>query len=115
MPGKRRKAKRGGGGGGKKNKDLDPDVQMETQEFDYIEVKRIVQNYVKTPILHLFFGRVPRQHWDRNVNYYYFVRRNNTPIGGLNLLIPELPSSGFLPLSLAPGPPRKSINLIELT
>lgn len=78
MPGKRRKSKRGGKN---KNKDLDPDVIIETQEFDYIEVKRIVQNYVKTPILHLFVGRVPQEHWDRNVNYYYFVRRNNTPIG----------------------------------
>lgn len=54
---------------------------IETQEFDYIEVKRIVQSYVKTPILHLFFGKIPQQQWDKNVNYYYFVRRNNTPIG----------------------------------
>lgn len=54
---------------------------IETQEFDYIEVKRIVQSYVKTPILHLFFGEIPQKHWDENVNYYYFVRRNNTPIG----------------------------------
>lgn len=54
---------------------------IETQEFDYIEVKRIVQSYVKTPILHIFFGRVPPQLWDKNVNYFYFVRRNNAPIG----------------------------------
>lgn len=79
LAGKRRKTKRGG----KKNKELDPDVIIETQEFDYIEVKRIVQSYVKTPILHLFFGRVPQDHWQKDVNYFYFLRRNNTPIGKL--------------------------------
>lgn len=77
LTGKRRKSKRGT----KKNKELDPDVIIETQEFDYIEVKRIVQNYVKTPILHLFFGKVPADQWDQAINYFYFVRRYNTPIG----------------------------------
>lgn len=52
---------------------------IETQEFDYIEVTRIMQSYVKTPILHVFFGQV--EQWDKNVNYFYFVRRNNSPIG----------------------------------
>lgn len=56
-------------------------VIEQSQEFDYIEVKRIVQSYVKTPILHLLFGRVPLDQWDQRVNYFYFVRRNNCPIG----------------------------------
>lgn len=79
-PGKRRKSKRGGGGGGGggKKKDLDPDVIIETQEFDYIEVKRIVQSHVKTAILHV---REPLEPWNKDVNYFYFVRRTDTPIG----------------------------------
>lgn len=77
ISGKRRRPKRGA----KKSKELDPDVIIETQDFDYIEVKRIVQNYVKTPILHLFFGKVPAEQWNKSVNYFYFVRRYTTPIG----------------------------------
>lgn len=60
---------------------MDQDVIIETKEFDYIEVKRIVQNYVKTPILHLLFGRVPPEQWQKDINYFYFVRKNQTPIG----------------------------------
>lgn len=65
-----------------KTKDAaDQEALVEVPEFDYIEVKRIVQNYVKTPILHSHFGKIPPDQFDKNINYFYFIRRYITPIG----------------------------------
>ena len=48
---------------------------------EYIEVTKIVQSYIKTPILHIYYGRIPDEKIDENTKYAYILRRNTTPIG----------------------------------
>ncbi|EDV92648.1 GH18884 [Drosophila grimshawi] len=42
----------------------------------YIEVKKIVPAYVKTPLLHCHFGEMESSNMDPNIRYVYILRKN---------------------------------------
>ncbi|XP_055846772.1 dynein axonemal heavy chain 10 isoform X2 [Episyrphus balteatus] len=46
----------------------------------YVEVKKIIQSFVKTPILHCHFGTINQLHLDPNMKYIYLVRNSSDPI-----------------------------------
>ncbi|XP_055696351.1 dynein axonemal heavy chain 10 [Lutzomyia longipalpis] len=59
--------------------ELEEEVTAEP-EVDYVEVKKIIQNYVKTPILNCHFGRIPQESFDRAINYVFLIRKNPFPV-----------------------------------
>ncbi|GAB0094127.1 Dynein heavy chain [Sergentomyia squamirostris] len=66
-------------------KSADKDVDLEEEiiaepEVDYVEVKKIIQNYVKTPILNCHFGHIPAESFDRTINYVFLIRKNPSPV-----------------------------------
>ncbi|XP_064550918.1 dynein axonemal heavy chain 10 [Drosophila montana] len=42
----------------------------------YVEVKKMVPAYVKTPILHCHFGEMESHHMDPKIRYVYIMRKN---------------------------------------
>ncbi|XP_037827971.1 dynein heavy chain 10, axonemal-like, partial [Lucilia sericata] len=41
----------------------------------YVEVKKIIPTFVKTPILHCHFGELKCSHFDNNIKYVYVIRK----------------------------------------
>ncbi|XP_061396381.1 uncharacterized protein LOC133332012 [Musca vetustissima] len=41
----------------------------------YVEVKKIIPTFVKTPILHCHFGELSCTHFDNNIKYVYMIRK----------------------------------------
>lgn len=63
-------------------------------EPEYIEVKKIIQNYVKTPLLHCYFGIIPADKIDPNLNYVYIIRKSSLDLevfGNLEDALSEMP------------------------
>ncbi|XP_055909296.1 LOW QUALITY PROTEIN: dynein axonemal heavy chain 10 [Eupeodes corollae] len=46
----------------------------------YVEVKKIIQSFVKTPILHCHFGSINATHLDTSMKYIYIIRNCIDPI-----------------------------------
>ncbi|KAM7359342.1 dynein heavy chain at 89D isoform 2-T2 [Cochliomyia hominivorax] len=41
----------------------------------YVEVKKIIPTFVKTPILHCYFGDLKYKNFDKNIKYIYMIRK----------------------------------------
>ncbi|CAD7085087.1 unnamed protein product [Hermetia illucens] len=87
--------KKGKGKKGKKGKGktvlVEPPAEAEPV---YVEVKKIVQSYVKTPILHCHFGPMESADIDPKIKYIYIVRKNPNDIplfSNINECFAELP------------------------
>lgn len=70
-------------GKGKKGK-VKP-IAVEKPEPVFVEVQRIVQTFVKTPIVHLFFGTLPDEDIKPEINYYYLIRKAPAEIRKLTI------------------------------
>ncbi|KAJ6635869.1 hypothetical protein Bhyg_14455, partial [Pseudolycoriella hygida] len=46
----------------------------------YVEVKKIIQTYVKTPIIHCHFGSLAQDAMNSNINYLYVIRKSHSAI-----------------------------------
>lgn len=60
---------------GKGKKGKAKPVTVEKAEPVYVEVQRIVQTFVKTPIVHLHFGPMPDEDLNPEINYFYLIRK----------------------------------------
>ncbi|XP_075151305.1 uncharacterized protein LOC142225437 [Haematobia irritans] len=64
-----KKSGKGKGRKGKKRKTIQTPVPV------YVEVKKIIPTFVKTPILHCHFGELSSSHLDNNIKYVYMIRK----------------------------------------
>lgn len=55
-------------------------AEEEKPEPVFVEVQRIVQTFVKTPIIHLHFGHMPDEDLEPDMNYFYFIRKATAEI-----------------------------------
>lgn len=46
----------------------------------FVEVERVVQTFVKTPIVHMHFGPLEARQLNADANYFYAIRKNSAPI-----------------------------------
>lgn len=51
----------------------------------YFHFQKIIQSYVKTPILHCYFGTLHPADIDAKAKYVYILRRGATKIGSFNV------------------------------
>lgn len=52
----------------------------EKPEPVFVEVERVVQTFVKTPIVHMHFGPLEARQLNADANYFYAIRKNGAPI-----------------------------------
>lgn len=48
---------------------------------EFIEVEKVVQSYVNTPIIHCHFGPMPEDEINPKLNYMYIIRKTPSAIG----------------------------------
>lgn len=48
--------------------------------------QKIIQSYVKTPILHCYFGPIPQEQINSTINYFYIIRKTSLAVGKVTIL-----------------------------
>lgn len=74
--------------GKKQKKELVPPPPPPIPEF--IEVEKVIQSYVNTPIIHCHFGPMPEDDIDPKLNYLYIIRKTPAAIGKHNNICKRL-------------------------